>query len=76
MEVPEDIKKEADNMIAQVGKKAVTKDSSQIVISIPKSYDFLKSELIRMSQAEDRSLSNYLVLVLAKHISDNGGKTK
>ena len=51
-------------------------DPSQIVISISKQYSFLKAELLGLARAEDRSLSNYLVLVLAKHVADNGGETK
>lgn len=81
METPEEVKEKtevvvaSEGVMARVGQKPL-KDPSQIVISIPKSYDFLKGEMLRLAHDEDRSLSNYLVLVMAKHVADKGGITK
>ena len=52
--------------------KASVNDPTQIVISITKNFLHLKGDLLNLANEENRSLSNYLSLVLDKHLKSQG----
>lgn len=46
----------------------------QMVVSISKQYPTLKSDLKALAQNAQRSLSNYIILVLSEHVKEEAKK--
>lgn len=54
--------------------KVNVNDPTQIVISITQNYLDLKGKLVKLASEDDRSLSNYLTVLLAQHVDKLEGK--
>ena len=50
--------------------------SIQIVLSVPQQYPSLKDDLRKLADQSKRSLSNYVILLLADHVSGQNVENK